>query len=1033
LNSGPAQQAALLAVLLARVGQPTSIDQLIELVWGESPPASALNTIYKYVGALRHMLEPDLPARETGAFLQRRGDSYVFIAERDMLDLSDFRTLVHEARRARSEQEEELALGGYLQALSLWNGEVGTGVGRMSTSPPVFAAINAELVEACIAAGELGVSLGEPARVLPALRFAAAMEPFHEPLHACLISALGAAGRQSEAVAVFAAIRERLADELGLDPGEALNTAHRELLAGRARMTDATAPRELGWTLPEDRARLVGRVKEHAALWKVAESALLGDSGLAVLEGEPGIGKTRLLQTVGEDAASHDMLVAWGRPTTGGGTPALWPWLRIATTLLRGLPPAERDARIIDELRLRGDALSAILATPVLPDSGAKFRLFERIAAIVERAATRRPLLIIVDDLQFADPASLELFTHISARLPRGAALIGSFRSHAPIPAPELARLLADVSRSPLHRRIRLNPFTAEEVLELLQKEISPDVGAESARALHGRSGGNPFFALELARLTPGDSAAALRTIGRVPSTVVDVVRDRMSDLDFSAKEIVEFAATIGRDVDVKLLARAVDLDERTCLDRLQPVEDLGLIVPNIGNPGIVSFAHDIVREAVIAITPNGQRQRMHLAIADALEGTGPVDDLASEMFAHHLWSAGALADCERTSRALLRAGRASAARCAFESAEEYLGAAADIARSAGLADAELAALADLIAAVGMRAGYVGAALGHVERAERLARELGRGRDAADLLFTRFTALCQGIQLDDAGRLARRLLAQGEASQDPVVRAYGWMAWGVYQWDVGGIGESREYLARADALTFGAGVPDVGWNLRRDLRLLWPVWVANTTAVHGDLSAAAAILDDLDAAAEDDLYAQTVGATFAVVIAALAGDPEWAARAAARGISIDPEWTYGFLGCYQRLGLYWARAIAGDSPSEMAAAAEGIITAAMVNPPASGLPTWYCLLAEMRLAANEIDAASTALESAEQYFGMYGQRYAEGLLLLLRAKLMRARGESEGAVVAAAGKARELSAERGAHLFVRRTEDFLAELQRGSV
>jgi hypothetical protein len=338
--------------------------------------------------------------------------------------------------------------------------------------------------------------------------------------------------------------------------------------------------------------------------------------------------------------------------------------------------------------------------------------------------------------------------------------------------------------------------------------------------------------------------------------------------------------------------------------------------------------------------------------------------------------------------------------------------------------------LSHLTAVVGMRSGYVGSGLDLLQRAEQLARGLGREREAADLLFSRWAAHSQGIRLDRAAPLARRLLEQGEASADPMVRAYGWSAWGIHQWDLGNIGEAFRYLRRANSVMLedrpGAGEDP----LRRDLRLLWPVMLALMTALHGDVDASRSLFDKLEVAAEDDPYAITVWAAFSVVTAALAGDPAWASRAADRGIAVDPEYSFVFLGGYQRLARCWARALTGDDPAGAAAEAEVIIGAVLLDPPRSGLAAWYGLLAEMLLAADLPTKAAEALDRAEESLDAYGQRYPEGLLLLLRAQVRQARGEPTAAVRATADRARALSIEREAHLFAPRAEKLLTELTR---
>lgn len=1032
LRPGPRQQAGLLAVLLAGVGRPFSADELIDLIWGQTPPPSALNTLHKYVGVLRHLLEPDLPLRHSGSYLQRRGNGYLCTATASTLDLVAFRADVNDARVALAEQRYEPAMDRYVQALGRWRGAAGVGVDGSVAATALFASIDRELLDAGVAAAALALSLGQPERVLPALRLAASVDPLHEPVQASLVSALGAAGQQAEALSVYRSIRVRLAEELGVDPGPLLVAAHARVLGRSSSPDSGHRPVQHRPVPPGPVGGLVGRTPEFAVLWNAVESALAGGSGLGVVEGEPGSGKTRLLDEIGAAAGRQQALAVRGRCLEGDGTPTMWPWVQIIGAVLAELPPAARDGRLAGGLRQLTDPGDEALVSPVLPDSGLKFRLFEQVVAVVRAVAVRRPVVLMIDDLQWADVASLEMFAHVASSAPGGAAVIGALRDRAPAPAPELVRMLARVGRMPRHRRVRLRPLTPDEVIELVRREGGGTLEPAAARHLHARTSGNPFFVIELARLLSDDAAVSTQRPD-LPATVLDVVRHRTGGLDEDTRYLLQVAAVIGSDVEVGALARAIGIDVQTCLDRIDSLDGLGLIDPPSDDPRLVRFVHDIVRESVIESTPHRRVASIHLRVADALEHAKGADDVAVEQVAHHLWAAGALADPSRTADALICAGRAAAAKSAFEAADQRLQSAAQLARSAGLADLELAALSQLTAVVGMRSGYVGSALPLLERAEQLARQLGREREAADLLFSRWAAHSQGIRLDRAAPLAHRLLAQGMASTDPTVRAYGLSAWGIHQWDLGNIGEAFRYLERANA-TILQDRPGAGRDpLRRDLQLLWPVMLALMTALHGDVDGARSLLDRLEIEAEDDPYAITVWSAFSVVTAALAGDPGWAARAADRGIGVDPDRSYVFLGGYQRLARCWARAVTGVDPAGAAAEAEGIIVAVLQDPPRSGLATWYGLLAEMLLAADRPDRAADALDRAGEYLDAHDQRYAEGLVLLLRARWQQHCGLPVATVRATAERARALSVEREAHLFTHRADQLLAELARPGV
>jgi tetratricopeptide (TPR) repeat protein len=259
-----------------------------------------------------------------------------------------------------------------------------------------------------------------------------------------------------------------------------------------------------------------------------------------------------------------------------------------------------------------------------------------------------------------------------------------------------------------------------------------------------------------------------------------------------------------------------------------------------------------------------------------------------------------------------------------------------------------------------------------------------------------------------------------------VVEASGHHAWGVHQWSSGNIGEAYRNLSRSDALIQAQRDADP---LRRRLQMMTPVMLALNTALHGDPVAARRLFDKVELDAGADPYAISIWGSFAVTAAAAAGDFAWALRAAETAVNADPDFSFTFSGSYPRLARHWAKAMSGDDPGTAAAAMERIIETALVDPPRSNLATWYALLAEIRLCGDDPAAAMTALDRAETLIDRHGERYAEGLVLLIRAKALRACGDVRSAA-RAAHRALTLSRERGALLFATRAGDLLAELPR---
>ncbi|BCY07218.1 BTAD domain-containing putative transcriptional regulator [Actinoplanes sp. L3-i22] len=639
LATGPRQQAYLLALLLARPGRPISTSELVDLIWEGDAPASALNVIHKYVGSLRHVLEPGLAPREAGSHLLRRGSGYLFEAGPGTVDLEIFRRLVARADADLAGDRPEPALDHYVAALEMWRGPAGDGLTGGADATAIFAGLDDEFFEACGKAAGLAVSAGRPERVLAPLSLAASMAPLHEPVQTGLVTALGAAGRTADALALFAAVRTRLADELGISPGAALQQAYLRVL-DQSVMPPAVA------AAPEpEPAGLVGRAGELAQLDRAMAAATAGGSSLVLVRGEPGVGKTALLEAAAERAGKAGALVAWGRCLEGDGIPTMWPWAQVVDTI-HGRRPAGARAD-----------------WPIGPsiDTGTRFRLFEQVAALVAGASAERPIMIVVDDLHWADVASLDLFGHLAAELPSGTVLVGALRDHAPEPAPGLLRVLAAAARRPGHRRIRLGPLGPADVAELVRRESGREIAAGVGDRVHARTDGNPFFVLELSRLLAGGSGVLTPDdAGRVgvPSTVRDIVRGRTAGLDECTRYLLRAAALIGREGDIGLLARVTGVGPRVCLERLEVLESLALIGQVPADPHLFRFRHDLVRESVTAATPLWQLTRLHLCIADALDDVGPAGAAVTERVAHHLWSAGPLVEPERTVTALRRAGR---------------------------------------------------------------------------------------------------------------------------------------------------------------------------------------------------------------------------------------------------------------------------------------------------------------------------------------------------------------------------------------
>jgi DNA-binding SARP family transcriptional activator/tetratricopeptide (TPR) repeat protein len=230
LDLGPHQQRAILALLLVRANELVTVDDLIELLWEQDPPGSAVNVIHKYIGAIRRLLEPDLEARSGGRWLTRQGGAYRLAADESTSDLIAFRRVVNDARSARAGDRQADALDLLMEALGLRRGACAVGLELYGRHRDYFTAVDQEHVAAVAEAADAALACAQPLRILPLLRQVALDEPLNESLQARLILMLAATGQQALALAHYQAVRERLRDELGVDPGTEMRTAHSKVL-----------------------------------------------------------------------------------------------------------------------------------------------------------------------------------------------------------------------------------------------------------------------------------------------------------------------------------------------------------------------------------------------------------------------------------------------------------------------------------------------------------------------------------------------------------------------------------------------------------------------------------------------------------------------------------------------------------------------------------------------------------------------------------------------------------------------------------
>jgi DNA-binding SARP family transcriptional activator len=581
--------------------------------------------------------------------------------------------------------------------------------------------------------GELLARLGEAAEERgdqdAAVRLARRrleLDPLSEDAARALIRRLALAGDRGAAIAAYEAFRAALRRELGIVP-----SAETRALAGELRDERPAMPAEAPLPLPDalslgGRGPLVGRAEPLDALRAAWDRARAGTATVVALSGEAGSGKTRLLIDLAERARAAGATVLAGRCAEDGVVPfapfteALRPYVARDP----GLPAwaTAELGRLLPELDPAAERAAA-----EAPD--ARHRLFEAVALAVGHAARGGPVLLVVEDLHWADAATLLLLGHIVRTVGWARVLVACSIREEGEAAPGLLALLGDLHRERTLVRVALGGLSAPETADLAAGWLGLPPPPALAEAVHRRTGGNPLFVEELVRHLAESAAgrpveALVDAAGReVPHGVRAVIDRRLARLGEPVVEAVRVAAVAGDDFALVDVAAAAGASHEALAERLDVAVRAGLLDES-GAAGRYRFAHALIREAVLAGMTATRRALLHRRMGEVLEGLpAPARERRLPELARHLLGAGALVDPSVAAETALAAALAALRGLAYEDA-------ADLLERALAGDPDERGRVELLLALGdarRRSGAGEAADEAFRRAAEAARALGDG------------------------------------------------------------------------------------------------------------------------------------------------------------------------------------------------------------------------------------------------------------------------------------------------------------------
>ena len=705
LALGGPRQLKLLAFLVLRANRAVSKDAIIDAVWGPAR-SDADNRLQMGTARLRKSLEP--LTGDAGPWLQTVSGGYLLSIPPDELDADAFERAVRSGTQALETGAAAQAADILSGALALWRGPPLAEVAFEDFAQAEIRRFEELRIRALEGRIDARLQLGQHADLIGELEsLALAQGPTNERIAGQLMLALYRCGRQADALDVYHRVHAALASELGLEPGPALKALQLEILEQAASLetpqglagsrhevdsapvVEAPMPVRL---LPYGPSVFADRRQERQALVRVlSDAADLGPRAVFVT-GEPGIGKTRLVSEFAEQARAGGALVLAGRCDDGLSLP-YQPFVEALEHLVAHAPRAllerhvaeygESVARLVPALAGRATGAPLVAGEPSESERYVLFRAIEGLLAAAG-AAAHQPLLIVIEDLHWAEPPTITLLRQLLSSPRRSAVvLLATSRVDGIGQDHPVRELLADLHREPNVLRLDLTGLDSADVVELVRGIADTPPGtadAGLADALTTTANGNPFFITELVRglaetgalftedgqlrLTDGADPAA-----DLPVSVTETLARRVGRVDADTRRCLGVAAVIGEEFDIDLVTEVVDVSSP--LDAVEIAVRDAILIQLPGRPARCRFAHQLMQRYLYGQLGPARQTELHRKVAVAMEGrahrgVGSVAELARH------WSEAVDTDTETALRYSILAGDEALEKLAPDEARRW-------------------------------------------------------------------------------------------------------------------------------------------------------------------------------------------------------------------------------------------------------------------------------------------------------------------------------------------------------------------------
>lgn len=583
---GRRQVRTLLKILALGRGRPVTPDRLADCLWGDDPPDRPSNQVSVLVSRLRNVV---------GSDRVRRSDAGYVLAV-DWLDVDALEEYAREAERRLADDAVGASRAAAAAGLSLVRGPLLADEPHAPWAEADRATVDRVVARLRQTAAAAALSAGDWASAAEMANGSLAADPYDEGGLRVLMEGLARSGRPASALAAYATMRERLAEDLGVSPAADTEALHTTIL-----LDELPPSIVMEDSIEGDAEELPGRADAIGSLDALFGRAAAGRGQVCFVEGEAGIGKTRLLQVWAQRVASSALVVAVACDELGRALP-LQPLLDAVDVLVRRSNPDGAD----DVLGSDVGVLGPLLGTPVesagpaklaaITDPGAgQALLFAALFRVLHRQAQRRPLVLIIDDVHLADIATTVWLGQAARRLADASvAVVGARRAEEAVSVSGVTTIV-------------LGPLDLEAACAIVGRDRAPD--------LFARSGGHPLFLVELAAADPGTE---------LPASIRSAVEERCLRAGPAATTL-RVAAVIGPDVNLDVLVAVTGESPGQVLDHLEEGVRRRLLIED--GPTF-RFAHALVREALASTVGASRSALIHREAARALGDRSGSDPL---------------------------------------------------------------------------------------------------------------------------------------------------------------------------------------------------------------------------------------------------------------------------------------------------------------------------------------------------------------------------------------------------------------------